>query len=196
MHCFWVIVAITLSAAGAFFVVPFTKNTIGGEAKTSNVVEAQAYSEQFMENNENLKKDLADMLEQSDDGDMQYEDRQKEQINTSLNAVWQLYEYLKSGICETVTEGRISNKYIEIQELADEYIKSRDISFINKDVIKRSIEASGNEDTLKKNVLSTEYVAKHFICYTDTSPGDNDRAGSSALLDYEMEYIIDRKSVV
>ena len=40
MHCFWVIVAITLSAAGAFFVVPFTKNTIGGEAKTSNVVEA------------------------------------------------------------------------------------------------------------------------------------------------------------
>ncbi|MCD4888249.1 hypothetical protein [Enterococcus faecium] len=38
MHCFWVIVAITLSAAGAFFVVPFTKNTIGGEAKTSNVV--------------------------------------------------------------------------------------------------------------------------------------------------------------
>ena len=47
------------------------------------------------------------MLEQSDDGDMQYEDRQKEQINTSLNAVWQLYEYLKSGICETVTEGRI-----------------------------------------------------------------------------------------
>lgn len=130
------------------------------------------------------------MLEQSDDGDMQYEDRQKEQINTSLNAVWQLYEYLKSGICETVTEGRISDKYIEIQELADEYIKSRDISFINKDVIKRSIEASGNEDTLKKNVLSTEYVAKHFICYTDTSLGDNDRAGSSALLDYEMEYII------
>ena len=89
-----------------------------------------------------------------------------------------------------MTEGRISDKYIEIQELADEYIKSRDISFINKDVIKRSIEASGNEDTLKKNVLSTEYVAKHFICYTDTSPGDNDRAGSSALLDYEMEYII------
>ena len=40
MHYFWVIVAITLSAAGAFFVVPFTKNTIGGEAKTSNVVEA------------------------------------------------------------------------------------------------------------------------------------------------------------
>lgn len=165
-----------------------------------NLSEAQAYSEQFMEDNENLKKDLADMLEQSDDGDMQYEDRQKEQINTSLNAVWQLYEYLKSGICETVTEGRISNKYIEIQELADEYIKSRDISFINKDVIKRSIEASGNEDTLKKNVLSTEYVAKHFICYTDTSPGDNDRAGSSALLDYEMEYIIggehnDRKNV-
>lgn len=155
-----------------------------------NLSEAQAYSEQFMEDNENLKKELADMLEQSDDGDMQYEDRQKEQINTSLNAVWQLYEYLKSGICETVTEGRISNKYIEIQELADEYIKSRDISFINKDVIKRSIEASGNEDTLKKNVLSTEYVAKHFICYTDTSPGDNDRAGSSALLDYEMEYII------
>jgi len=37
---FWVIVAITLSAAGAFFVVPFTKNTIGGEAKTSNIVEA------------------------------------------------------------------------------------------------------------------------------------------------------------
>lgn len=35
------------------------------------------------------------MLEQSDDGDMQYEDRQKEQINTSLNAVWQLYEYLE-----------------------------------------------------------------------------------------------------
>lgn len=35
-----------------------------------------------------------------------------------------------------MTEGRISNKYIEIQELADEYIKSRDISFINKDVIK------------------------------------------------------------
>lgn len=165
-----------------------------------NLSEAQAYSEQFMEDNENLKKDLADMLEQSDDGDMQYEDRQKEQINTSLNAVWQLYEYLKSGICETVTEGRISNKYIEIQELADEYIKSRDISFINKDEIKRSIEASGNEDTLKKNILSTEYVAKHFICYTDTSPGDNDRAGSSALLDYEMEYIIggehnDRKNV-
>lgn len=165
-----------------------------------NISEAQAYSEQFMEDNENLKKDLADMLEQSDDGDMQYEDRQKEQINTSLNAVWQLYEYLKSGICETVTEGRISNKYIEIQELADEYIKSRDISFINKDEIKRSIEASRNEDTLKKNVLSTEYVAKHFICYTDTSPGDNDRAGSSALLDYEMEYIIggehnDRKNV-
>lgn len=165
-----------------------------------NLSEAQAYSEQFMEDNENLKKDLADMLEQSDDGDMQYEDRQKEQINTSLNAVWQLYEYLKSGICETVTEGRISNKYIEIQELADEYIKSRDISFINKDEIKRSIEASRNEDTLKKNVLSTEYVAKHFICYTDTSPGDNDRAGSSALLDYEMEYIIggehnDRKNV-
>ena len=140
-----------------------------------NLSEAQAYSEQFMEDNENLKKDLADMLEQSDDGDMQYEDRQKEQINTSLNAVWQLYEYLKSGICETVTEGRISNKYIEIQELADEYIKSRDISFINKDEIKRSIEASRNEDTLKKNVLSTEYVAKHFICYTDTSLGDNDR---------------------
>ena len=144
-----------------------------------NLSEAQAYSEQFMEDNENLKKD---------------------QINTSLNAVWQLYEYLKSEICETVTEGRISNKYIEIQELADEYIKSRDISFINTDVIKRSIEASGNEDTLKKNVLSTEYVAKHFICYTDTSPGDNDRAGSSALLDYEMEYIIggehnDRKNV-
>lgn len=155
-----------------------------------NISEAQAYSEQFNGDNANLKKELADMLEQSDDGDMQYEDRQKEQINTSLNAVWQLYEYLKSGICETVTEGRISNKYIEIQELADEYIKSRDISFINKDVIKRSIEASGNEDTLKKNVLSTEYVAKHFICYTDTSPGDNDRAGSSALLDYEMEYII------
>lgn len=155
-----------------------------------NLSEAQAYSEQFNGDNANLKKELADMLEQSDDGDMQYEDRQKEQINTSLNAVWQLYEYLKSGICETVTEGRISNKYIEIQELADEYIKSRDISFINKDVIKRSIEASGNEDTLKKNVLSTEYVAKHFICYTDTSPGDNDRAGSSALLDYEMEYII------
>lgn len=155
-----------------------------------NLSEAQAYSEQFNVDNANLKKELADMLEQSDDGDMQYEDRQKEQINTSLNAVWQLYEYLKSGICETVTEGRISNKYIEIQELADEYIKSRDISFINKDVIKRSIEASGNEDTLKKNVLSTEYVAKHFICYTDTSPGDNDRAGSSALLDYEMEYII------
>jgi len=40
VHYFWVIVAITLSAAGAFFVVPFTKNTIGGEAKTSNVVEA------------------------------------------------------------------------------------------------------------------------------------------------------------
>ena len=40
MHYFWAIVAITLSAAGAFFVVPFTKNTIGGEAKTSNVVEA------------------------------------------------------------------------------------------------------------------------------------------------------------
>lgn len=155
-----------------------------------NLSEAQAYSEQFNGDNANLKKELADMLEQSDDGDMQYEDRQKEQINTSLNAVWQLYEYLKSGICETVTEGRISNKYIEIQELADEYIKSRDISFINKDVIKRSIEASGNEDTLKKNVLSTEYVAKHFICYTDTSPGDNDRAESSALLDYEMEYII------
>ena len=155
-----------------------------------NISEAQSYSEQFNGDNANLKKELADMLEQSDDGDMQYEDRQKEQINTSLNAVWQLYEYLKSGICETVTEGRISNKYIEIQELADEYIKSRDISFINKDVIKRSIEASGNEDTLKKNVLSTEYVAKHFICYTDTSPGDNDRAGSSALLDYEMEYII------
>ncbi len=155
-----------------------------------NISEAQAYSEQFNGDNANLKKELADMLEQSDDGDVQYEDRQKEQINTSLNAVWQLYEYLKSGICETVTEGRISNKYIEIQELADEYIKSRDISFINKDVIKRSIEASGNEDTLKKNVLSTEYVAKHFICYTDTSPGDNDRAGSSALLDYEMEYII------
>lgn len=155
-----------------------------------NISEAQAYSEQFNGDNANLKKELADMLEQSDDGDMQYEDRQKEQINTSLNAVWQLYEYLKSGICETVTEGRISNKYIEIQELADEYIKSRDISFINKDVIKRSIEASGNEDTLKKNVLSTEYVAKHFICYTDTSPGDNDRAGSSALLDYEIEYII------
>lgn len=155
-----------------------------------NISEAQAYSEQFNGDNANLKKELADMLEQSDDGDMQYEDRQKEQINTSLNAVWQLYEYLKSGICETVTEGRISNKYIEIQELADEYIKSCDISFINKDVIKRSIEASGNEDTLKKNVLSTEYVAKHFICYTDTSPGDNDRAGSSALLDYEMEYII------
>lgn len=155
-----------------------------------NISEAQAYSEQFNGDNANLKKELADMLEQSDDGDMQYEDRQKEQINTSLNAVWKLYEYLKSGICETVTEGRISNKYIEIQELADEYIKSRDISFINKDVIKRSIEASGNEDTLKKNVLSTEYVAKHFICYTDTSPGDNDRAGSSALLDYEMEYII------
>lgn len=155
-----------------------------------NISEAQAYSEQFNGDNANLKKELADMLEQSDDDDMQYEDRQKEQINTSLNAVWQLYEYLKSGICETVTEGRISNKYIEIQELADEYIKSRDISFINKDVIKRSIEASGNEDTLKKNVLSTEYVAKHFICYTDTSPGDNDRAGSSALLDYEMEYII------
>lgn len=155
-----------------------------------NISEAQAYSEQFNGDNANLKKELADMLEQSDDGDMQYEDRQKEQINTSLNAVWQLYEYLKSGICETVTEGRISNKYIEIQELADEYIKSRDISFINKDVIKRSIEASGNEDTLKKNVLSTEYAAKHFICYTDTSPGDNDRAGSSALLDYEMEYII------
>lgn len=153
-----------------------------------NLSEAQAYSEQFNGDNANLKKELADMLEQSDDGDMQYEDRQKEQINTSLNAVWQLYEYLKWGICETVTEGRISNKYIEIQELADEYIKSRDISFIN--VIKRSIEASGNEDTLKKNVLSTEYVAKHFICYTDTSPGDNDRAGSSALLDYEMEYII------
>lgn len=153
-----------------------------------NLSEALAYSEQFNGDNANLKKELADMLEQSDDGDMQYEDRQKEQINTSLNAVWQLYEYLKSGICETVTEGRISNKYIEIQELADEYIKSRDISFIN--VIKRSIEASGNEDTLKKNVLSTEYVAKHFICYTDTSPGDNDRAGSSALLDYEMEYII------
>lgn len=153
-----------------------------------NISEAQAYSEQFNGDNANLKKELADMLEQSDDGDMQYEDRQKEQINTSLNAVWQLYEYLKSGICETVTEGRISNKYIEIQELADEYIKSRDISFIN--VIKRSIEASGNEDTLKKNVLSTEYAAKHFICYTDTSPGDNDRAGSSALLDYEMEYII------
>ena len=155
-----------------------------------NLSEAQAYSEQFNGDNANLKKELADMLEQSDDGDMQYEDRQKEQINTSLNAVWKLYEYLKSGICETVTEGRISNKYIEIQELADEYIKSRDISFINKDVIKRSIEASGNEDTLKKNVLSTEYAAKHFICYTDTSPGDNDRAGSSALLDYEMEYII------
>lgn len=155
-----------------------------------NLSEAQAYSEQFNGDNANLKKELADMLEQSDDGDMQYEDRQKEQINTSLNAVWQLYEYLKSGICETVTEGRISNKYIEIQELADEYIKSRDISFINKDVIKRSIEASGNEDTLKKNVLSAEYVAKHFICYMDTSPGDNDRAGSSALLDYEMEYII------
>lgn len=155
-----------------------------------NISEAQAYSEQFNGDNANLKKELADMLEQSDDGDMQYEDRQKEQINTSLNAVWQLYEYLKSGISETATEGRISNKYIEIQELADEYIKSRDISFINKDVIKRSIEASGNEDTLKKNVLSTEYVAKHFICYTDTSPGDNDRAGSSALLDYEMEYII------
>lgn len=47
-----------------------------------------------------------------------------------------MYEYLKSGICEIVTEGRISDKYIEIQELADEYIKSRDISFINKDVIK------------------------------------------------------------
>ena len=52
--------------------------------------------------NGNLKIDydtncvyLADMLEQSDDGEMQYEDRQKEQINTSLNAVWQLYEYLK-----------------------------------------------------------------------------------------------------
>ncbi len=165
-----------------------------------NISEAQAYSEQFNGDNANLKKELADMLEQSDDGDMQYEDRQKEQINTSLNAVWQLYEYLKAGICETVTEGRISNKYIEIQELADEYIKSRDISFINKDVIKRSIEASGNEDTLKKNVLSTEYVAKHFICYTDTSPGDNDRSGISALLDYEMEYIIggehnDRKNV-
>lgn len=76
------------------------------------------------------------MLDQSDDGEVQYEDRQKEQINTSLNAAGQLYEYLKSGICEIVTEGRISDKYIEIQELADEYIKSRDISFINKDVIK------------------------------------------------------------
>ena len=149
-----------------------------------NLSEAQAYSEQFMGDNENLKKELADMLDQSDDGEVQYEDRQKEQINTSLNAAGQLYEYLKSGICEIVTEGRISDKYIEIQELADEYIKNCDISFINTDVIKRSIEASRNEDTLKKNVLSTEYVAKHFICYTDTSPGDNDRAGSSALLDY------------
>lgn len=165
-----------------------------------NLSEAQAYSEQFMGDNENLKKELADMLDQSDDGEVQYEDRQKEQINTSLNAAGQLYEYLKSGICEIVTEGRISDKYIEIQELADEYIKNCDISFINTDVIKRSIEASRNEDTLKKNVLSTEYVAKHFICYTDTSQGDNDRAGSSALLDYEMEYIIggehnDRKNV-
>ena len=51
-----------------------------------NLSEAQAYSEQFMENNENLKKDLADMLEQSDDGDMQYEDRQKEQIYRNTGA--------------------------------------------------------------------------------------------------------------
>lgn len=54
-----------------------------------------------------------------------------------------MYEYLKSGICETVTEGRISNKYIEIQELADEYIKSRDISFINKDEIKEASKQAG-----------------------------------------------------
>lgn len=155
-----------------------------------NISEAQAYSEQFNGDNANLKKELADMLEQSDDSDVQYEDSQKEQINTSLNAVQQLYEYLKSGIYGIVTDGRISDKYIEIQELADEYIKSRDISGINTDVINRSIEASGNEDTLKKNVLSTEYAAKHFSCYTDTSSGDNDRAGSSALLDYQMEYII------
>ena len=155
-----------------------------------NLSEAQAYSEQFMGDNANLKKELADMLEQSDDGDVQYDDSQKEQINTSISAVQQLYEYLKSGIYGIVTDGRISDKYIEIQELADEYIKSRDISGINTDVINTSIEASGNEDTLKKNVLSTEYAAKHFSCYTDTSSGDNDRSGSSALLDYEMEYII------
>ena len=41
MHYFWVIVAITLSAAGAFFCRPFhQEHLIGGEAKTSNVVEA------------------------------------------------------------------------------------------------------------------------------------------------------------
>ena len=107
-----------------------------------------------MEDNENLKKDLADMLEQSDDGDMQYEDRQKEQINTSLNAVWQLYEYLKSGICETVTEGRISNKYIEIQELADEYIKSRFIDQLY--TVKEAYEYLLNADTThyKKKILN------------------------------------------
>ena len=100
MHCFWVIVAITLSAAGAFFVVPFTKNTIGGEAKTSNVVEAE---EEVVKGAGVIGHGKVAYYEASDQGDK------------SVFTVW--FPWSLAGILFSITMTRMTRKIEEMEQI-------------------------------------------------------------------------------
>ncbi|EGP4849273.1 TPA: hypothetical protein ACGUXD_002359 [Enterococcus faecium] len=107
MHCFWVIVAITLSAAGAFFVVPFTKNTIGGEAKTSNVVEADRLA---MEKEEEVVKGAGVIVH----GKVAYYEASN-QGDKSVFTVW--FPWSLAGILFSTTMTRMTRKIEEMEQI-------------------------------------------------------------------------------
>ncbi|MDT2675164.1 hypothetical protein [Enterococcus dongliensis] len=103
MHYFWVIVAITLSAAGAFFVVPFT----GGEAKTSNVVEADRLA---MEKEEEVVKGAGVIGH----GKVAYYEASDQGAKSEFT-VW--FPWSLAGILFSITMTRMTRKIEEMEQI-------------------------------------------------------------------------------